>query len=314
MTSPPARLAGRPASTDRPATLTPYSTPPMPAPRCGGMGLDTSRPQIMGIINTTPDSFSDGGTLFRGARLDLDRAMARARQQCADGATILDVGGESTRPGAAPVSEAEELERVIPLVERIARELEVVISVDTSSPAVMVASAAAGAGLINDVRALSREGALEAAAATGLPVCLMHMQGQPGSMQAAPRYDNVVAEVVDYLAGRMAACEQAGIPRDALLLDPGFGFGKSAGHNLQLLAGLRHIAGLGVPLLVGLSRKSLIGALTGRDVGERLAASLALAVLAVERGAWIIRAHDVRETADALAMCAALAQAGEYIE
>ncbi|MBN7795882.1 dihydropteroate synthase [Parahaliea mediterranea] len=262
----------------------------------------------MGIINATPDSFSDGGTLFRGASLDLDSAMARARCMCEQGATVLDIGGESTRPGAAPVGEAEELERVVPLVERIAGELDVVISVDTSTPAVMAASAAAGAGLINDVRALSREGALAAAAATGLPVCLMHMQGQPGSMQDAPRYVDVLAEVRDYLAARMAACEAAGIARDRILLDPGFGFGKSVAHNLQLLRGLPRLAELGAPLLVGLSRKSLIGKLIGREVHERLPAGLALAVLAVERGAWIIRTHDVRETADALAMCVALTE------
>lgn len=261
----------------------------------------------MGIINVTPDSFSDGGTLFSGSSLDLDNAMARARRMCEAGATVLDIGGESTRPGAAPVSEAEELERVVPLVERIAGELDVVISVDTSTPAVMAASAAAGAGLVNDVRALTREGALETAAATGLPVCLMHMQGQPGSMQDAPHYADVVAEVRDYLAARLAACEVAGIPRDRVLLDPGFGFGKSVAHNLQLLRGLPRLAELGAPLLVGLSRKSLIGKLIGREVHERLPASLALAVLAVERGAWIIRTHDVRETVDALAMCTALA-------
>lgn len=282
--------------------------PSLPALDCAGRTLDRSRPQVMGIINTTPDSFSDGGSLYRGAQLDLDQAMARARRMCEQGATLLDVGGESTRPGAAEVSEAEELERVVPLVEHIAAELDVVISVDTSTPAVMREAAAAGAGLINDVRALEREGALAAAAATGLPVCLMHMQGRPADMQSDPRYDDVVVEVADYLAGRMVACEATGIPRSSLLLDPGFGFGKSVRHNLQLLDQLPRLRELGAPLLVGLSRKSLIGKLLGREVDERLAASLALAVLALERGAWIIRVHDVRETADALAMCTALAQ------
>lgn len=261
----------------------------------------------MGVINSTPDSFSDGGTLYRGQALDLDRALARARQMCEDGAALLDIGGESTRPGAEPVSEAEELARVIPLIERVRAELDVVISVDTSSPAVIRAAAAAGAGLINDVRALRREGALAAAAETGLPVCLMHMQGEPGSMQEAPRYDDVVDEVLAFLQGRVRACEQAGIPRERLLLDPGFGFGKSVQHNLRLLRELPRLAGEGQPLLVGLSRKSLIGKLLGREVHERLPASLALAVLAAERGARIIRTHDVRETLDALAMCAALA-------
>ncbi|TXS96797.1 dihydropteroate synthase [Parahaliea maris] len=261
----------------------------------------------MGIINATPDSFSDGGSLYRGQRLDLDAAMERARSMCVAGATILDVGGESTRPGADPVSEGEELERVVPLVERIAAELDVVISIDTSSAAVMRETAAVGAGLINDVRALERPGALEAAAATGLPVCLMHMQGQPGTMQQRPDYTSVVEEVAAYLEARMAACEAAGIGREQLVLDPGFGFGKTLSHNLQLLQALPRIEALGAPLLVGLSRKSLIGKILERDVHERLAASLALAVLAVERGAWIVRTHDVRETADAIAMCTALA-------
>nr|WP_116367244.1 dihydropteroate synthase [Parahaliea mediterranea] len=261
----------------------------------------------MGIVNTTPDSFSDGGSLYRAGRLDLESAFLRARNLCEQGATILDIGGESTRPGAAPVSEAEELERVVPLVRRVAAEMDVVISVDTSSPAVMREAVAAGATLINDVRALERPGALQAAAASGLPVCLMHMQGQPGTMQDRPAYHDVVEDVADYLGARMAACESAGIPRQQILLDPGFGFGKSLQHNLRLLDQLPRLQALGAPLLVGLSRKSLIGKILERDVHQRLAASLALAVLAVERGAWIVRAHDVRETADALAMCRALA-------
>ncbi len=262
----------------------------------------------MGIVNTTPDSFSDGGTLYRGDRLDLDLAMQRAARMVSDGAALLDIGGESTRPGAEAVGEAQEMERVLPLVEKIAAELDVVISVDTSSPALMREAASLGAGLINDVRALRRPGAPEAAAATGLPVCLMHMRGEPGDMQAAPAYTDVVVEVREFLAARIAACVEAGIPRERLLLDPGFGFGKSVEHNLALLRGLPALAADGLPLLVGLSRKSLIGRLIGREVGERLPASLALAVLAAQRGASIIRCHDVAATADALAMLAALSE------
>ena len=224
----------------------------------------------------------------------------------ADGAGILDIGGESTRPGADPVGAEEERRRVIPLVEAISAELDVVISVDTSNPALMRDAAAAGAGLTNDVRALTRPGAIEAAAATGLPVCLMHMQGDPGTMQQAPSYEDVVADVAAFLEARTRACEVAGIPRDRIVLDPGFGFGKTVEHNLRLLADLPALAATGLPLLVGLSRKSLIGKLLGREVDERLPASLALAVLAVERGAAIIRTHDVRETSDALAMAAAV--------
>lgn len=228
-----------------------------------------------------------------------------------EGALVLDIGGESTRPGAVAVSSSEEMDRVLPLVERIATELDVIISVDTSSGELMREAASLGAGLINDVRALRREGALTAAAETGLPVCLMHMQGEPGSMQTAPAYEDVVAEVEGFLEGRMAACEAAGIQRQRIVVDPGFGFGKSVQHNLKLLEALPRLAKLQVPLLVGLSRKSLIGKLLGRDVDHRLPASLALAVLAVERGAMIIRAHDVRATADAVAMCTALRGASE---
>ncbi|QFU77740.1 dihydropteroate synthase [Halioglobus maricola] len=260
----------------------------------------------MGVINTTPDSFSDGGTLFRNEHLDPELAISRARDMVTAGASLLDIGGESTRPGAAPVSSQQELDRVLPLVERIAAELDVVISVDTSSPLLMTEAASLGAGMINDVRALQREGALQAARDTGLPVCLMHMQGDPGNMQANPEYSDVVADVGVFLEQRVNACEAAGISRDRLLLDPGFGFGKTVQHNLALLRGLPGLAHHGMPLLVGLSRKSLIGKLIGRDVDQRLAASLALGVLAVERGASIVRTHDVAETWDALAMCTAL--------
>jgi dihydropteroate synthase len=265
----------------------------------------------MGVINTTPDSFSDGGSLYSNEKLDLERAFERAREMTAAGAAILDIGGESTRPGAAPVSLDEELQRVMPLLERVVAELDVVVSVDTSAPQVMQAAAAAGAGLINDVRALAREGALQTAAATGLPVCLMHIQGEPETMQAEPAYDDVVAEVADFLASRVQACEQAGIGRERLLIDPGFGFGKTVAHNLQLLQGLPQLAALGLPVLVGLSRKSLIGKILGRDMDQRLPASLALAVMAVERGAKIIRTHDVAETVDAVAMAVALAEVGD---
>ncbi|MBK6511838.1 MAG: dihydropteroate synthase [Haliea sp.] len=265
----------------------------------------------MGVINTTPDSFSDGGTLYRNAHLDIEQAMARARDMATAGASILDIGGESTRPGAQPVSLQEEMDRVLPLVARIAAELPVVISVDTSTPELMREAARAGAGMLNDVRALTRAGALEAAASTGLPVCLMHMQGEPGSMQVAPHYLDVVTEVRDFLQDRVAACERLGIVREQLLLDPGFGFGKTVIHNMQLLRGLPQLAAAGFPLVVGLSRKSMIGKLLGREMEQRLPAGLALAVMAVERGAAIIRTHDVAATADAVAMWSALQEFGE---
>ena len=265
----------------------------------------------MGIINTTPDSFSDGGTLYRNSRLDIEQAMVRAREMAAAGAAILDIGGESTRPGAQAVTPDEELDRVLPVVERIASELDVLISVDSSTPTVMCEAAKAGAGMLNDVRALTREGALQAAAATGLPVCIMHMQGEPGTMQLAPQYDDVVKEVGAFLLHRVVACERAGIARERLLLDPGFGFGKAVIHNMQLLRGLPQLAALGFPLVVGLSRKSMIGKLLGRDVEQRMPASLALAVLAVERGARIIRTHDVAATSDAMAMWQAMEELGE---
>ncbi|MBB5212399.1 dihydropteroate synthase [Microbulbifer hydrolyticus] len=269
---------------------------------CGTRTLDLSRPQVMGILNTTPDSFSDGGSYYAGGGLDLDLVLQQAQQMVQDGASILDIGGESTRPGAEPVSEAEELQRVVPVVEAISQRLDVVISVDTSTPAVMRESAAVGAGLINDVRALTRHGALEAAAATGLPVCVMHMQGQPGTMQSSPEYTDVVAEVRAYLDQRLQACIDAGIPRERVIYDPGFGFGKTDEHNLALLRGLPQLAPDDIPLLVGLSRKSMIGRLLDRNVDERLPGSLALAMLSAQRGAHIIRVHDVAATADVLKM------------
>lgn len=268
--------------------------------QCGNRLLDLSAAKVMGVLNITPDSFSDGGQLFRQGTPNLDRVLARAEQMLSEGAAILDVGGESTRPGAEPVSARQEMDRVLPVVEALARRFETVISVDTSSPELMRAAAAAGAGMINDVRALEREGAVEAAAATGLPVCLMHMQGRPPDMQDAPNYRDVVVEVADYLRQRADACMAAGIAASAIVVDPGFGFGKTVQHNLQLLRGLPQLQKLGFPVLVGLSRKSLIGKLLGCEVDQRLAGSLALAVIAAERGASIVRCHDVRETADAL--------------
>ncbi|WP_066966995.1 dihydropteroate synthase [Microbulbifer sp. Q7] len=269
---------------------------------CGTRTLDLSRPRVMGILNTTPDSFSDGGSYYAGGDLNLDLVLHRAEQMVRDGAAILDIGGESTRPGAEPVSEEEELARVVPVVEAISQRLDVVISVDTSTAAVIRESAAVGAGLINDVRALTRPGALQAAAATKLPVCLMHMQGQPGTMQAKPEYSDVVAEVREYLDQRLAACIDAGIDRARVIYDPGFGFGKNDEHNLALLRSLAELAPADIPLLVGLSRKSMIGRLLGREVEERLPGSLALALLSAQRGARIIRVHDVAATADVLKM------------
>jgi len=268
----------------------------------GAYTLDLARPRVMGILNVTPDSFSDGGRF-----LDREAALRQGRALVAEGADILDVGGESTRPGAATVSVQEELDRVIPVIEALAGELPVPLSIDTSKPEVIEAAVAAGASLINDVAALRRPGALAAAGEAGVPVCLMHMQGEPGTMQQQPTYRDVVAEVRDFLAGRVAACEAAGIPRDRLLVDPGFGFGKTLAHNLALLRDLPTLHGLGVPVLVGLSRKSMIGALLdGAPVGERLYGSLAAAVLAVERGAAIVRVHDVAPTVQALRIVAAV--------
>lgn len=263
--------------------------------------LDMSRSHVMGIVNVTPDSFSDGGQYNR-----LDDALVRARAMVDSGATFVDIGGESTRPGAAPVSLQEELDRVCPVVEAIARELDVVISVDTSTPEVITASAALGAGLINDVRALEREGALEAAVATGLPVCLMHMKGSPDTMQQSPEYRHVVRDVATYLMDRVRAAEQAGIRSDQILLDPGFGFGKTLEHNLRLLAALDQMTMLGYPLLVGMSRKTMLGQITGREVSDRLPASLATATIAALKGASVIRVHDVRETVDAVRVVEAM--------
>lgn len=285
--------------------------------QCGVHKLELScagqlaSPKIMGILNITPDSFSDGGSYYQGDQVSLDLVLKRAEQMLAEGADILDVGGESTRPGAASVSEQQELDRVIPVVEALVNKLGALVSVDTSNAQVITASAAAGASIINDVRALEREGALAAAAKTGLPVCLMHMQGQPTTMQKAPTYTNVVEEVLDYLSARMAACVAAGIAKQRILLDPGFGFGKTLGHNLTLLANLEALSALGQPILVGLSRKSLLLPLLNRQVDDRLPGSLALALAAAERGAAIIRVHDVAATYDVLRVYDAIKKSEE---
>ncbi|MEI2742410.1 MAG: dihydropteroate synthase [Candidatus Competibacter sp.] len=271
---------------------------------CAGKRLDLAGPVVMGVLNVTPDSFSDGGRYLK-----LDDARRRAEAMAAEGAAIIDIGGESTRPGAAAVSIQEELDRVLPLVERLSGALAVPISVDTSKPELMRAAVAAGAGLINDVRALRAPGALEAAAAAGVPVCLMHMRGEPGDMQHAPRYNEVVTEVRDFLAERLRLCEAAGIPRERILVDPGFGFGKSLAHNLSLLRHLDRFLDLAAGVLIGVSRKSMIGALLDAPAGERLSGSLAAAVIAAWQGARVIRAHDVRETVQALRVCAAAAAA-----
>lgn len=268
---------------------------------CGNRVLDLSRPQVMGILNVTPDSFSDGGRFDRR-----DAALRHAEAMVKAGAALVDVGGESTRPGARPVSPVEELERVAPVVEAIATELDVIISVDTSTPAVMRECARLGAGLINDVRSLRREGALDTAAATGLPVCLMHMRGEPGNMQENPQYEDVAKEVAAFLRERIEACAAAGISSERVILDPGFGFAKNLSHNLSLFKHMQVLHELGRPLLVGVSRKSMIGQILGKDVGERLYGSLALAALAVAKGARILRVHDVAETVDVVSMIAAV--------
>ncbi len=271
---------------------------------CAGKPVDLSRPRVMGILNVTPDSFSDGGR-FTGASAALEHALAMIEA----GADFIDIGGESTRPGAEPVSAEAEIARVVPVIEALGPHCPVPISIDTSKPAVMRAAVAAGAGLINDVRALREPGALETAVELGVPVCLMHMQGEPRTMQAAPAYGDVVAEVRDFLLARAAACEAAGMPRQRILLDPGFGFGKALAHNLSLLKHLDALVATGYPVLAGLSRKSMLGQVTGLPVERRLAPSLAAAVLAARAGARVLRVHDVGETVAALALVTALIEA-----
>ncbi len=268
---------------------------------CAGRPLALDRPQVMGVLNVTPDSFSDGGRFTA-----VDAALAQARRMVEEGAAIIDVGGESTRPGAEAVGVQQELDRVLPVVEALRRELPLPISLDTGKPEVMRAAVAAGAGLINDVYALRLPGALEAAAELQVPVCLMHMRGEPRSMQQAPEYADVVAEVRDFLAQRIEACMAAGIPRRQLLADPGFGFGKRLEHNLSLLRHLERLHGLGVPLLVGMSRKSMIGAILDLPVERRLHGSVAAAVLAAWFGARLIRVHDVGPTVEALRVVSAV--------
>lgn len=263
--------------------------------------LRPGKTAVMGILNVTPDSFSDGGEY-----IETPVAVDRARQMVAHGAHIIDVGGESTRPGASPVGVEEELRRVVPVIRAITRELGVPVSVDTSKPEVMGEAVRAGACLVNDVRALREPGALEAAAASGAWVCLMHMQGQPRTMQADPRYNDVLREVREFLLERAQACVEAGIPRERLILDPGFGFGKTLEHNLDLLANLQQLRADGWPVLVGVSRKSMIGAITGREARDRVHGSVAAAVIAAMQGAEIIRVHDVAATVDGIKMCEAV--------
>lgn len=268
---------------------------------CAGKSLDLTQSRIMGVLNITPDSFSDGGHFFSP-----DKAAEQACRMVEEGAAIIDVGGESTRPGAHPVSCAEELRRVIPVIEALQESIAVPVSIDTRKPEVMQAAVAAGAGLINDVNALQADGAVDTAASLDVPVCLMHMQGIPETMQQKPDYPDVVEEVSGFLMARVEVCSAAGIGRDRILLDPGFGFGKTVEHNLQLLRHLDQLAARGYPLLVGLSRKSLIGKVLGLEVDKRLHPGIALAVLAVWQGASIIRCHDVRETREAVQMCQAV--------
>lgn len=270
--------------------------------------LDLREPVVMGVLNVTPDSFSDGGRFNV-----VSAALARAHEMIGEGAGIIDVGGESTRPGAPAVGEQEELDRVLPVIEAIRRESDVPLSIDTMKPAVMRAACVAGAGLINDVNALRAPGALLAAKESGAAVCLMHMQGEPHTMQQQPRYEDVVGEVAAFLERQVNACVAAGIPRERIVLDPGIGFGKTLEHNLSLLGQLSRIGASGLPVLIGVSRKSMFEKLLGRAVGERLPAALATAALAVWQGAAIVRAHDVRATADAIRVASAIRQAGESI-
>lgn len=275
--------------------------------QCGSRVLDLSAPVVMGVLNVTPDSFSDGGRFA-----DRKSALEHARRMVAEGAAIVDIGGESTRPGALPAESAEELDRVIPVIEAVRRESPVFISVDTSKPEVMRAAVAAGADIINDVRALAEPGALEAAAASSAGLCLMHMLGEPRTMQAAPHYDNVVEEVSGFLAARMRACRDAGVESTRLAIDPGFGFGKTPAHNLALLKALAALEVLGAPIVVGLSRKSMLAKITGRPVESRIHGSVALAAIAVLNGARIVRAHDVAATLDAVRVAAAVGKGDQF--
>ncbi len=282
----------------------------LPSLNCGGRLLPLAEPAVMGILNVTPDSFSDGGLHYAGDSRDVDRAVDAAAAMVAAGAAVIDVGGESTRPGAAPVSVEQELARVVPVIEALCARLDVVVSVDTSSAAVITAAAGAGAGLINDVRALRREGALAAAAATELPVCLMHMQATPATMQEAPHYTDVVAEVEQFFQDRIDACAEVGIHTGRLLLDPGFGFGKQLAHNVALFKALGQFAQRGLPLMVGVSRKTMIGQLLDCEVDQRVNGSVALALLAAQAlygsGGCLLRVHDVKQTVEAVQLWQAM--------
>ena len=275
--------------------------------QCGSRVLDLAAPVVMGVLNVTPDSFSDGGRF-----VERQSAVEHARRMIADGAAIIDIGGESTRPGAAPADLAQELERVIPVIEAVRRDSQVFISVDTSKPEVMRAAVAAGADIINDVRALAEPGALETAADSKAGICLMHMLGEPRTMQEAPHYDSVVEDVTAFLAARMRACRDAGVDAARLAIDPGFGFGKTAAHNLALLKNLAALEVLGAPIVVGLSRKSLLAKITGRPVESRIPGSVALAAIAVLNGARIVRAHDVAATWDAVRVAAAVGKGDQF--
>ena len=273
--------------------------------RLGDKALDLRTPKVMGVLNVTPDSFSDGGKFMQ-----LDVAVRQAEHMSAAGASLIDVGGESTRPGAGEVSVAEELDRVMPVIEAISGTSDVAISIDTSKPTVMRAAVEAGATMINDVRALREDGALDAALTLDAAVCLMHMKGEPRTMQENPQFKNIPGDIVEFLEERVDACRAAGIEADRIVIDPGFGFGKTHQHNVQLLASLDEFRRLGVPLLVGLSRKSTLGHLTGKSLDDRLAPGIAAAVLAVERGANIVRTHDVAATVDALRVAWAVTESG----
>jgi dihydropteroate synthase len=268
--------------------------------------LDISSTQVMGILNVTPDSFSDGGSLYSNQRIDLEQLLCKAQAMVDSGATILDIGGESTRPNAEPVSEQQEMDRVLPALEMLVSNLDVVVSIDTSNASLMREAAMRGAGMLNDVRALERPGAMQAAADSGLPVCLMHMQGTPQTMQNAPSYDDVTSEVLGYLHARARLCEQQGIAKQNVLFDPGFGFGKTLQQNLQLLRDTHKFVESGYPVLIGTSRKSMFGQLLGRSVENRLAAGLASTAFAAINGAAIVRVHDVEEAVDVVSVIKAL--------
>ena len=268
---------------------------------CSNLSLDLSTPQVMGILNTTPDSFSDGGSYTQ-----LESALAQVERMIVDGASIIDIGGESTRPGAEDVSEEDELARVIPVLIAIKQRFDVLVSIDTSKAAVMIAAIAAGADMINDVAALQNQGCLAAVAQSDVPVCLMHMQGLPRTMQNNPSYDHVINDIVAFFQQRIEACVSSGIARERIILDPGFGFGKTLEQNFHLLANLSKFSQLKLPLLIGISRKSMIGNLLNRDVKQRLAGSLSAAIIAAQQGANIIRVHDVEATVDALTVLQAV--------